>query len=276
MAVDTVITTHEVTNQPPPLVDYDLFSNNVPLVEALRAHMPEERASGESERVSEGHGSGEGRRWAEQRCSEVGRIWGSAEVQEWGRLANENPPRLRTHDRYGNRIDEVEFHPAYHQLMALSSEHELHSLPWTTDREGGQVVRAALTMSAQASRRPASARRAKVSTPLARSGAAATASTSRWAARRKTSAKSSAFELKWRYTLPVATPARSATAATDAAPNPPPATSSCAARTIRSRVAVRRASVRSVARYGISDEEVNHGSPLQASAPCECAWPGRP
>ena len=129
MAVDTVITTHEVTNQPPPLVDYDLFSNNVPLVEALER---------------------EGGGWARGRCAEVGRIWGAREVQEWGRLANENPPRLRTHDRYGNRIDEVEFHPTYHQLMALSSEHELHSLPWTTDREGGQVVRAALTMSAQA------------------------------------------------------------------------------------------------------------------------------
>ena len=129
MAVDTVITTHEVTNQPPPLVDYDLFSNNVPLVEALER---------------------EGGGWARGRCAEVGRIWGAREVQEWGRLANENPPRLRTHDRYGNRIDEVEFHPTYHQLMALSSEHELHSLPWTIDRESGQVVRAALTMSAQA------------------------------------------------------------------------------------------------------------------------------
>ena len=129
MAVDTVIATHEVTNQPPPLVDYDLFSNNVPLVEALER---------------------EGGGWARGRCAEVGRIWGAREVQEWGRLANENPPRLRTHDRFGNRIDEVEFHPAYHQLMALSSEHELHSLPWTTDRESGQVVRAALTMSAQA------------------------------------------------------------------------------------------------------------------------------
>src|SRR5438093_3847639 len=129
MAVDTVITTHEVTNQPPPLVDYDLFSNNLPLVESLER---------------------EGGGWARERAAEVGRIWGAREVQEWGRLANENPPKLRTHDRYGNRIDEVEYHPSYHQLMALSSEHELHSLPWPADREGGQVVRAALTMSAQA------------------------------------------------------------------------------------------------------------------------------
>src|SRR5213080_900477 len=129
MAVDTVITTHEVTNQPPPLVDYDLFSNNVPLVEALER---------------------EGGGWARGRCAEVGRIWGAREVQEWGRLANENPPRLKTHDRYGNRIDEVEFHPSYHQLMALSSQHELHSLPWTCEREGGYVLKAALQMSATA------------------------------------------------------------------------------------------------------------------------------
>jgi putative acyl-CoA dehydrogenase len=128
MAVDVLTTTHEVTNQPPPLADYDIFSTNVPLVEALDR---------------------EGGGWARERCAEVGRIWGG-EPQEWGRLANENPPRLRTHDRYGNRIDEVEFHPSYHELMALSSEHELHSLPWTTDQPAAHVVRTALTMSATA------------------------------------------------------------------------------------------------------------------------------
>jgi putative acyl-CoA dehydrogenase len=130
MAVDTVITTtHDVTNQPPPLVDYDLFSANRPLVEAVER---------------------EGAGWARERCAEVGRRWGTQEVQEWGRLANENPPRLKTHDRYGNRIDEVEFHPSYHELMALSSEHELHSLPWTCERDGGYALKAALTMCATA------------------------------------------------------------------------------------------------------------------------------
>jgi putative acyl-CoA dehydrogenase len=129
MAVDVLTTTHEVTNQVPPLDDYDLFATNVPLVEALER---------------------EGGGWARERASEVGRSWGRHEVQEWGRLANENPPALRTHDRYGNRIDEVEFHPSYHQLMALSSEHELHSLPWTTDQPAAHVVRTALTMSATA------------------------------------------------------------------------------------------------------------------------------
>ena len=52
---------------------------------------------------------------------------GGEPQQLWGRLANENRPVLRTHDRYGNRIDEVEFHPAWHQLMKMGVEHELHS-----------------------------------------------------------------------------------------------------------------------------------------------------
>src|SRR3954466_5587540 len=129
MAVDVLTTTHEVANQPPPLADYDLFSANVPLVEAVER---------------------EGAGWARDRCAEVGRTWGTHEVQEWGRLANENPPRLKTHDRFGNRVDEVEFHPSYHELMALSCRHELHSLPWTGEREGGYALKAALTMSATA------------------------------------------------------------------------------------------------------------------------------
>src|SRR6184192_346920 len=121
--------THTVFNQPPPLEHLDVYTTNLPLVEAVER---------------------EGAGWVHERAAELGRFVGGAPQQSWGRLANENRPVLRTHDRYGNRIDEVEFHPSYHQLMALSSEHELHSLPWTTDREGGQVVRAALTMSAQA------------------------------------------------------------------------------------------------------------------------------
>ena len=58
---------------------------------------------------------------------------GGEPQQLWGRLANENRPVLRTHDRYGNRIDEVEFHPAWHELMKMGVEHELHSLPWTSE-----------------------------------------------------------------------------------------------------------------------------------------------
>ena len=67
-----------------------------------------------------------------QRGAALGREVGGAPLQ-WGRLANENRPVLRTHDRYGNRIDEVEFHPAWHDLMRLWTSHELHSLPWTSD-----------------------------------------------------------------------------------------------------------------------------------------------
>jgi putative acyl-CoA dehydrogenase len=66
----------------------------------------------------------------------------------WGRLANENKPVLRTHDRYGNRIDEVEFHPAWHQLMKLGVEHELHALPWRSEQPAAHTARAALYMTA--------------------------------------------------------------------------------------------------------------------------------
>jgi putative acyl-CoA dehydrogenase len=109
-------------NQPPPLQGYDLFSENQSLVEALRR---------------EGGGA------AEERCADLGRLCGG-EPLELGRLANEHPPVLRTHDRFGERIDEVEFHPAWHALLGLGVEHGLHSLPWSG--EGSHVVRAALFM----------------------------------------------------------------------------------------------------------------------------------
>jgi len=115
--------THTVANQPPPLADLDLFSTNVPLVEALER---------------------EGAGWARERCAEVGRAWGGAPLTTWGAQANEHPPRLRTHDRFGHRIDEVEFHPAYHQLMDLSSRQALHALPWTSPEAGAHVARAAM------------------------------------------------------------------------------------------------------------------------------------
>ena len=68
----------------------------------------------------------------------------TGEPLEWGRLANESPPRLRTHDRFGERIDEVEFHPAWHELMRLSVAHGLHALSWTEPRAGAHVARATL------------------------------------------------------------------------------------------------------------------------------------
>jgi putative acyl-CoA dehydrogenase len=92
--------THTVTNQPPPLVDYDIFAADPALTEAVARHAAPEHA--EAVRAE---------------LSELGLGAGSAEAQEWGRQANEVPPVLRTHDRYGNRVDEVEFHPAWHRLM---------------------------------------------------------------------------------------------------------------------------------------------------------------
>lgn len=128
--------THTVANQPPPLAGIDLFTSNIPLVEATCR---------------------EGAEWALQRAAALGQLVGGEPI-EWGRLANENRPVLRTHDRYGNRIDEVEFHPAWHELMALGVEHELHALPWRlsagADSEdsgraaSGHTARAALYMTA--------------------------------------------------------------------------------------------------------------------------------
>jgi len=81
--------THEVANQPPPLQGYNLAAEDRPLMEAV---------------------SREGGDWARDRVLALGDLAGRPETLELGRLANENPLQLRTHDRYGNRIDEVEFH----------------------------------------------------------------------------------------------------------------------------------------------------------------------
>jgi putative acyl-CoA dehydrogenase len=109
-------------NQPPPLAGHDLFGGNRPLAEAVAR---------------------EGAAWALERCTAFGRAL-TGEPLEWGRLANEHPPRLRTHDRFGERIDEVEFHPAWHDMLRLSVAHGVHSLSWTDEREGSHVARAAL------------------------------------------------------------------------------------------------------------------------------------
>ena len=125
MTLPSDFATHEVTNQVPPLTGRNLYADNVPLVEAL---------------AREGGG------WADERARAVGQFWGG-EPQEWGRLANENPPILRTHDRYGNRRDDVEFHPAWHQLMARGAADEMHALPWNNPRPGAQAARAAIYLS---------------------------------------------------------------------------------------------------------------------------------
>ncbi|GAA1238733.1 acyl-CoA dehydrogenase family protein [Kitasatospora nipponensis] len=113
--------THEVTNQVPPPYGHTTAEDPA-LLAAL-------------------HRAGAG--WAEPELRELGRLAGTEQAAEWGRLANENEPVLRTHDRYGHRIDEVEFHPAWHQLMGVAVEHGLHAAPWRDPRPGAHTARAA-------------------------------------------------------------------------------------------------------------------------------------
>ena len=118
--------THEVLNQSPPFWDVDLFELDAPLKDAVAAN---------------------GGASAGPELSGFGRHWGSAAMAERGRLANENTPKLRTFDARGNRRDEVEFHPAYHELMAHSAHAGVHNSTWTADGKpaGGaaEVIRAA-------------------------------------------------------------------------------------------------------------------------------------
>ncbi|WP_175408438.1 acyl-CoA dehydrogenase family protein [Streptomyces sp. TRM64462] len=116
-------TTHTVTNQPPPLVGYDVFAADRALTEAVERHLPPELLDE-----------------ARQELSRLGTTAGSAQAQSWGALANEYPPRLRTHDRYGHRIDEVEFHPAWHRLLGHAVTAGL-TAAWA--RPSGHVRRAA-------------------------------------------------------------------------------------------------------------------------------------
>ncbi|WP_181139927.1 acyl-CoA dehydrogenase family protein [Streptomyces sp. Ru71] len=113
--------THDVSNQPPPLAPYDA-ADDVALLEGLRR---------------------EGAGWAEADIRRLGERAGSAQAQEWGELANRHEPELRTHDRYGNRIDEVDFHPSWHELMRVAVEEGLAGAPWADDRPGAHVARTA-------------------------------------------------------------------------------------------------------------------------------------
>jgi putative acyl-CoA dehydrogenase len=120
--------THDVTNQPPPLVGYNTFESDRALSEALQR---------------------EGAGWAEDMCRQLGDLAGGPQAQAWGLQANVNPPVLKTHDRFGNRIDEVEFHPSWHRLLEVAIETGLHALPWREQKPGGHVARAALFMTWQ-------------------------------------------------------------------------------------------------------------------------------
>ena len=118
--------THDVLNQSPPFEDIDFFAADAPLVAAVAAN---------------------GGAPASAELSDFGKHWGSAVMAERGRVANENTPKLRSFDARGNRRDEVEFHPAYHELMAHSAHAGVHNSTWTADGKpaGGaaEVVRAA-------------------------------------------------------------------------------------------------------------------------------------
>jgi putative acyl-CoA dehydrogenase len=114
----------DVTNQPPPLEPYNVFESD----RALREAMARERAG-----------------WAEIRLMALGEYLGRPATVQLGFDANRNPPVLRSFDRYGHRLDEVEFHPAWHELMATAIAHGLHSSPWSDPRPGAHVARAAGT-----------------------------------------------------------------------------------------------------------------------------------
>ncbi|WP_085591634.1 acyl-CoA dehydrogenase family protein [Pseudomonas sp. B14(2017)] len=115
--------THEVTNQPPPLDGANLYRLDLPLQEWSRRF-----------------GAG----WAESRIDAYGALAGGPLMQA-GFLANAHKPEFSSHDRYGHRIDLVEFHPAYHELMRTAVEHGLPSLPWVEPRPGAHVARASMT-----------------------------------------------------------------------------------------------------------------------------------
>jgi putative acyl-CoA dehydrogenase len=113
--------THDVTNQPPPLAPYDA-SEDAALFEGLRR---------------------EGAGWAEQDIRRLGREAGGVAAQEWSEQANRREPELRTHDRYGHRVDEVEFHPSWHHLMRVAVAEGLAAAPWADERVGAHVARSA-------------------------------------------------------------------------------------------------------------------------------------
>ncbi len=114
--------THEVFNQPAPLVDYNAFRQDRALVEGIRR---------------------EGAGWSEEQLETVGALAGGATAIQWGIDANADAPRLQTHDRYGYRSDEVVFHPSWHHLLGQAVAWGLHASSWREIRPGGHVARLA-------------------------------------------------------------------------------------------------------------------------------------
>jgi putative acyl-CoA dehydrogenase len=123
LAEETPRALQDPANQPPPLVGYDAWSQDRVLLEAVRR---------------------EGGAWIDTEAQKLGRLIGSEHLQALAQQANRHTPELKTHDRFGNRIDAVEYHPAYHELMSIAFGAGLHSLTWTAKRAGAWVARAAL------------------------------------------------------------------------------------------------------------------------------------
>ena len=115
--------THEVTNQPSEFADYNFYAIDTALREAVQ------REAGD---------------WLDGPLMALGKDVGSERVLEWGALANRFPPELVTFDRFGRRIDEARFHPAYHELMGLAMQHGVHDLAWRSDGKGRHVAHAAM------------------------------------------------------------------------------------------------------------------------------------
>jgi len=115
--------THAVENQAPPLAPYNVFESDLPLREAVER---------------------EGGGWGIDRLRDTGELAGSPDAIAHSERAERNEPILRTHDRYGNRIDEVELDPSWHWCLRQAIEREIHALPWRDPQPGGHAVRAAL------------------------------------------------------------------------------------------------------------------------------------
>ncbi len=119
----THLQTHDVSNVPPPFAGRNLYTSDTALRDAARLH---------------------GGEWVEEPLTALGAAVGSEEVLQWGEDANRCVPELQTFDRFGRRIDEVKFHPAYHRLMTLAMDHRIHSIAWREKRAGSHVAHAAM------------------------------------------------------------------------------------------------------------------------------------
>uniref|UniRef100_UPI003B519A72 acyl-CoA dehydrogenase family protein n=1 Tax=Roseovarius indicus TaxID=540747 RepID=UPI003B519A72 len=116
-------TTHEVRNQARPATGFNAFTGDTVLREAIAREAP----------------------WAADKCAALGAMAGDEQVQELAHLANRHSPELKTHDRFGNRIDWVEFHQSWHDLMSLAWKHEVPNLAWRTNQQNGHYARAVLS-----------------------------------------------------------------------------------------------------------------------------------